>query len=93
MSPAQNKSDFVNVRLSVAGRAFAGDNGVVRIANAHMNYKFAGDKPQRVLTSEWTKILSTEQIDGSPMFEIVPQSTTVPPQLVAAATQEIVDAH
>ena len=92
MSPAQSKSDFVNVRLSVAGRAFAGDNGVVRIANAHMSYKFASDKPQRVLTSEWTKILSTEQVQGSPMFEIVPTATVLP-QPVAAATQEIVDAH
>ncbi len=46
------KSDFVNVRLSEAGRAFAGEHGVVRVANAHMGYSFSGDAPQRVLSSE-----------------------------------------
>lgn len=102
MSPEQVKSDFVNVRLSAAGRAFAGENGTVRIANAHMTYKFSGNKPQRVLTSEWSKILSAESYQGSPMFEIVPtaaapaKSTTVQPsspQPVAEATQENVDAN
>jgi hypothetical protein len=82
---AQNKSDFVNVRLSDAGRNFAGPNGTVRIANAHMNYKFNGDQPQRVLTSEWSKVFSAEKYDGNPIFELVPPAIAAAPAPVKAA--------
>lgn len=80
-------SDFVNVRLTDAGREFAGPNGSVRIANAHMSYQFSGDTPQRVLTSEWTKIFSTEKCQGvALMFEIVPAAVAV--AIPAAISEE-----
>lgn len=87
MSPAQVKSDFVNVRLADAGRAFAGPNGSVRIANAHMDYKFSGDVAQRVLSSEWTKVLSVERCEGGgPMFELVPDAQAAPTPVAKPAT-------
>lgn len=75
---AAAKSDFVNVRLSDAGRAFAGEHGIVRIANAHMNYAFTDDKQQRVLTSEWAKVLSTVVFEGKSVFEIVADQAQQP---------------
>lgn len=85
MSPAQVKSDFVNVRLADAGRTFAGTGGTVRIANAHMNYKFSGDAAQRVLTSEWTKIFAIEKYNGAAMFEMVPTAQAAAPVAAQAA--------
>jgi hypothetical protein len=85
MSPAQVKSDFVNVRLAAAGLTFAGSNGTVRIANAHMDYKFSGDTAQRVLTSEWSKIFSIEKYNGAPMFELVPTAQAAAPVATQAA--------
>ncbi len=84
MSPAQVKSDFVNVRLSDAGRTFAGSNGKVRIANAHMDYTFRDNASQRVLTSEWTKIFAIERCEGGMMFELEPVAPVVFPVTKAA---------
>jgi len=64
------KSDFVEVRLTEAGRKFAGENGQVHVANAHMAYDFAGESTQRVVRYQWTQTLSRELVDGAPMFEI-----------------------
>ena len=63
------KSDFVQVRLTEAGRA---THGRVHVANAHMSYVFEGDQEQRVIyRAEWLPTLSREMVDGKPMFEIV----------------------
>jgi hypothetical protein len=70
-SPAKWPSDWVQVRLSEAGLAFAGASGVVTVANTHMRYTFEGTKPTRVLRyAEWGKLLSKETINGQPMFEL-----------------------
>jgi hypothetical protein len=91
MSP-KPMPDFVNVRLTEAGRAFAGEHGVVRVANAHMSYLFEGDQPQRVVyRGEWTSILSAEKHEGKPLFEIVEE--TLAETMSAVNTQENPDAH
>jgi hypothetical protein len=72
---APNNSDFVEVQLSAAGIAAAGENGTLRITAAHMSYQFAPGQPVRVLTSEWAKVLSTEQLKGQLIFELAPEST------------------
>ena len=70
--------DFVNVRLSAAGKKFAGDSGKIRIANAHMHYVFEGDTPQRVVyRGDWTRTLATTRVESECLFEIVPDATTV----------------
>lgn len=81
------KTDFVNIRLTDAGRAFAGPNGSVRIANAHMSYRFTGSATQRVLTSEWTRIFALEQFDGNAGFEIVDAQPLAAP--IATKTETI----
>jgi hypothetical protein len=62
------RSDFLNVRLSQD--AIEAGLTSVRVANAHFHYEFAADKPTRVLTSEWSRVLSKETFDGKPIFEI-----------------------
>ncbi len=70
-SPAKWPSDWVQVRLSEAGLAFAGDSATVNVANTHMHYTFQGTTPTRVLRyAEWDKLLSKETINGQPMFEL-----------------------
>ena len=79
-APAAAKAvapDFVNVRLSAAGKAFAGPSGKVRIATAHMHYIFVGDTPQRVVyRGDWTKTLSSTKWESKCLFELVPDSNT-----------------
>ncbi len=68
--------DFVNVRLSAAGKAFAGPSGKVRIATAHMHYIFEGDAPQRVVyRGDWTKSLASTKHGTDCLFELVPDAT------------------
>ncbi len=74
---AAAKPDFVMVRLTEAGRAFAGDGGKLRVANAHMSYTFEGTTAQRVVyRGDWTTVLSMEKAYGKPLFEIAPDATT-----------------
>jgi hypothetical protein len=80
------KSDFVNVRLTHAGVGFAGEHGVVHVANAHMAYTFAGQEPQRVVMYQWRGTLSRELVAGQPMFEIVEAQSG--PQSGAPAKEE-----
>lgn len=79
MSPAAVKSDFVNVRLTAAGAAHAGQPGTVRVANGHFDYTFTADTPVRVLTSEWNKLFSKRVVDGAPVFETVPGTDSAAP--------------
>ena len=84
------KSDFVNVRLTAAGRKFAGEQGQVHVANAHMAYDFVGEGTQRVVRYQWTQTLSRELADGAPMFEIVDEmpadKNSVPEEIAAEET-------
>lgn len=89
MSPVQVKSDFVNVRLSEAGRTLAGPNGKIRIANAHMDYSFSGDAPQRILTSEWRKVLSIERCAGELMFELADPAADLAAAVVVKAAAPV----
>jgi hypothetical protein len=65
-------SDFVNIQLSAAGIAAAGANGALRITAAHLSYQFTPGAPVRVLTSEWSKVLSRETLKGKTIFELAP---------------------
>jgi hypothetical protein len=73
-------SDFVNVQLSAAGAKL----GAVRVATGRWAYAFEPGKSQRVLTSEWSRVLSQEKRGGESLFEIAPaaasmvQKTAVP---------------
>lgn len=72
----QAKSDFVNVQLSAAGVAFAGAVKQVRISNGHFSYTFTAGTAVRVLTSEWSRVLSRERYQGQPIFELESSATT-----------------
>jgi hypothetical protein len=63
------KSDFVTVQLSAA----AAELGAVRVSTAHFSYTFEPNKPVRVLTSEWAKVLRKETHNGEPILEIAPE--------------------
>jgi hypothetical protein len=69
---ATAQSDFVDVQLSAAGVAMVGADGSLQITNAHLSYKFTPGASTRVLTSEWSRVLSKELFRGEPIFEIAP---------------------
>lgn len=69
------KSDFVDVELSAAGLAFAGESGAVRISSAHLSYAFQAGKTVRVLTSEWSRLLARENHNGQPILQIARPAT------------------
>ena len=66
------QSDFVDIQLSAAGIAMVGANGALQITNAHLSYKFTPGVSTRVLTSEWSKMLSRESYQGKSIFELAP---------------------
>lgn len=79
----QKPSDFVQVQLSAAGGALA----PVHIANGHFSYVFANAAvQQRVLTSEWTRVLSLEKHNGQAIFEIAPATAPAPATATASAS-------
>lgn len=65
-------SDFCNVRLSAAGIKAAGPGGQIRVTVRHMSYVFTAAQSTRVLTSEWSRILSRETSGGEPVLELAP---------------------
>jgi hypothetical protein len=67
-----SSSDFVDVQLSPAGVAAAGANGALRFTAAHMSYAFKPGDRVRVLTSEWSRVLSRETLQGKLIFELAP---------------------
>jgi sulfur relay (sulfurtransferase) DsrC/TusE family protein len=86
MSPTttttQKPSDFVEVQLTADGAKVA----PVRITNGHFVYKFKPGATQRVLTSEWSKIISKEKWQGKPLFELVPDAPAAAAVPAPAAT-------
>ncbi|QNI34534.1 hypothetical protein H7849_11925 [Alloacidobacterium dinghuense] len=71
MSTTQ-KSDFVDIELTPA----AAELKQVRVANGHLNYVFTPGKPVRVLTSEWSRVLSKEQHQGQAIFQVSTGTTS-----------------
>jgi hypothetical protein len=85
MTTTATQSDFVNVQLTAAGVQAAGVNGVIQI-NAHrLSYKFTPGSTTRVLSSEWTKVLSKQMLQGKAIFELA--STTADPQTTLNALE------
>lgn len=77
-------SDFVDVQLSAAGLALTGEEGALHISNGRLAYRFAPGSTTRVLTSEWTRVLSRETRDGQALLEAV-VAPAAPPRRSAAA--------
>jgi hypothetical protein len=71
----RERPDFIQVRLSEAGRKFAGAAGVVRVATVHMHYLFEGDTAVEVLRrGEWTTLQRDCDAEGNLLFEAVESS-------------------
>ena len=69
------RPDFVQVRLSAAGRTLAGE-GVVRISSAHLRYQFAGEKPVEVLRrGDWPMLRNECNAEGELLFELAEEPT------------------
>lgn len=76
-------SDFINIELSAAGLQMAGAGGSVRVTARHMNYEIKAGASVRVLTSEWSLVLSKHFYDGQPVFQ------ASAPKKSAAAQEEV----
>jgi hypothetical protein len=83
-----NPSDFIDVQLSAAGAAFAGDGATLRIGNGRFNYTFVSGTPVRVLTSEWRLALSHRRHDGAPILEPAPDVPAAASDAAAKAQPE-----
>jgi len=64
------RPDFVDVQLSPAGAAVAGAGGQIRIGAQHFDYTFTADKSTSVLTSEWSRHLSSEMVQGEKILQL-----------------------
>ena len=84
---ATNQPDFVNVQLSAAGVLAAGTSGTITITTPHFNYAFTASDSTRVLTSEWSKLLSKETIEGQIVLQLVPQVLVTVAQGASAADE------
>ncbi len=72
MIQQRTRNDFVQVRLTEAGLAFAGKGAQLRIATLHMHYVFTGQASQEVLAAGEWRILAAEcDAAGKPLFEQV----------------------
>lgn len=65
-------TDFVDVQLSDAGVAQVGQAGALRITVGPMSYLFTPGQRVRVLSSEWSKVLSREKRKGQTLFVLSP---------------------
>ncbi len=81
---SRQKTDFVELQLSEAGLAMAGKGGVLQIATARLVYKFTAGSTTRVLTSEWSRVLSREMYQGQPIFEVAPAAAPAQETTIAA---------
>jgi hypothetical protein len=66
--------DFVELQLTAAGVAFAGEGGIVRMNNGHYSYTFTASQPVRVLSSEWRRGFPVKTFDGQPILQIAKPS-------------------
>jgi hypothetical protein len=87
----RERRDFIQVRLSAAGRVHSG--GALRIATQHWQYAFADDKPVEVLrVPEWTVMRLECDAEGVALFEEAVGDTTaenVQPAETLQAVKEI----
>jgi hypothetical protein len=81
-------SDFVNVQLTAAGVQIAGASGSIQVTAQRLSYKFTPGLTTRVLTSEWTKVLSKETLQGQTLFELATVATTDPQTTLDALEAE-----
>ncbi|ACO32195.1 MULTISPECIES: hypothetical protein [Acidobacterium] len=77
---SEKPSDFVEIQLTAAAAKLA----PVRVATGRWSYLFEAGKTQRVLTSEWSRVLSKERVGGELAFELAPASASVPQNIPAA---------
>ena len=69
------RPDFVDIRLSAAGKRLAGDHGVVRFANSRRHFEFRADQVHEVERSfEWQGLLRHERYQGEAILEEVPEA-------------------
>lgn len=83
----QKPSDFVSVQLSPAGLACANGKSL-RIGTGHLDYKFTGSAAVRVLTSEWSKVLSKQTYKGAAIFVVAGAAAADTQKLAALQAQE-----
>jgi hypothetical protein len=91
----RERKDFVQVRLTSAGLAFAGEAGVLRLGTSKMNYVFTGEQSTEVLRAgEWPFLQAECDGDGNALFEELPDpvaaapSATPPPPPAPTSTDE-----
>lgn len=68
----RERKDFVQIRLSEAGREHAGSGETLRVATMHMHYVFVGEEPVEVLRSEWKVLQHDCDAEGQALLEEVP---------------------
>jgi hypothetical protein len=72
---AREFADFVDIELTPAAAAVVGDGGALRIATQHIDYTFTPGKSVRVLSSEWTRVLSRESLGGELLLQVAQNET------------------
>ena len=69
------REDYVLVQLTAAGVAAVGERGAITIQNRHVHYVFTPGTPVEVVKRyEWTQVLSSQQVNGEPLFELVEET-------------------
>jgi hypothetical protein len=64
--------DFVMVKMTEAGENFAGDHGVIRVADGRAYFEFKkGEALRATRAYEWNLLLAPMKVGNDPMFEIV----------------------
>jgi len=76
------KEDFVDVKLSVKGEELAAGSEL-HLCGGKYEFCFVAGESQSVPRAEWAQILSKENVDGEPLFEIA-----TPAGLKPSATSE-----
>ena len=67
----KRRPDFVQIRLTAEGEAFA--HGQIRVSSRHLDYAFKPGQAQEVVERyEWSHVLSRMTTpEGKPVFELV----------------------
>src|SRR5882757_34749 len=68
--------DFVDVQLTAAGTAAAGEGekACVRVAGVDYTYEFKPGKPQRLTAKEFSARIAALTMNDKPLFEIATQA-------------------
>ncbi len=85
----RDRPDFIQVQLTPAGLAFAGQGATVRFATAHMHYVFTGTKPVEVLRRpEWTTLQRHVDAQGNPLLQpFLPATASAPVEVAETVNQ------